>query len=209
MFPWPLEMSMHIDWTLTADAIATLIVGLVAFVAVIIQIRSSSNSVRAQIEGEKTVRLEEENRRRQAVARALLFEVVNFYRNYQTRVRPELDPGQSSGVKVPALGSPGSGAFAVYRANAGRLGDFDAAVVESVVSFYVEAEWFVSTLESYRWSLYRELELYKTLQPCSTPLIHLSRLRERMPHLEQGALTASRALCQIAGVTYDSLGFST
>jgi hypothetical protein len=196
---------MRIDWTLTADAVATLIAGVVAFVAVIVQIRSSSNSVSAQIEAEKKAQWEEESRRRQAVARALLFEVVNFYRYYQKQIRSQLDAGKSLGVQVPTLSAPAVGSFAVYHGNAGKLGDFDSATVESVVSFYVAAQWFVSTIESYQTNLYRELELYTSLQPASAPVTLLARLRDDMPHLEQAALTACRNLCKVAAIEYDSL----
>jgi hypothetical protein len=193
---------LTIDWKLTADAVATLIAGLAAFVAVILQIRSSSKSVTEQMEAEKNSRMEAESREKQAVARALLFEIVNFYRIYQEQVRKPLAPG---GSVFPTLGSPGVGVFAVYRANAGKLGHFDDRIVESVVTFYVEAEWFVSALEDFNESVYQELRLYKTINMGSAPLVYLSRLKERMPILEQGAHAACRNLCPISGVSYDSL----
>jgi hypothetical protein len=196
---------MQFEAKLTLDGLMTLIAGVIAFSAVIIQIRSSSKSVTTQIETERHVRLEEDRRGKQAVARALLFETLNFYRTYKEEVKKPLDTTGSHAVQFPTLGSPGPGAFAVYRANAGKLGHFDDEVVQSVVTFYVEAEWFVSTLQSFNWSVYRELELYKTITMGSTPVIHLSRLRKRMPSLDQAALAACRNLCAVAGVSYDSL----
>lgn len=183
----------------------TLFAGVIAFVAVIIQIRSSSRSVTAELEADRSTRLEEERKERQAVARALLFEILNFYRIYQEQVRRPFEPAGSNAVHFPTLGSPGPGAFAVYRANAGKLGRFDDKIVQSVVTFYVEAEWFVSTLDNYNRTVYRELELHHTITMGSAPAIHLSRLRERMPKLDEEALAACRNLCLIAGVAYDSL----
>ncbi len=197
-----------LEWKLTLDGLMTLLAGIIAFAAVIIQIRSSSRSVTAQMQADRDTRLDEERRGRQAVARALLFEILNFYRIYQEQVRKPLDSGSPNAVQFPTLGSPGPGAFDVYRANAGKLGQFDDQIVQSVVTFYVEAEWFVSTLDSYNRSVYRELELYQTIKMGSAPVIHLARLRERVSKLEQAALSACRNLCSIACISYDSLQFS-
>ena len=71
------------DWRkrFTPDGDLTLVAAAIAFIAVIIQIRSSSKQVQDQIKAQRDAEREEQERQKRAVATAILFEIDLIYRS--------------------------------------------------------------------------------------------------------------------------------
>jgi hypothetical protein len=189
---------------LTLDGLMTLVAGIIAFAAILLQIRSSRKEVQRQLNAEKESRALEEKRQKEAVARALLFEIVNFYAFYRVYVRPFLDRVDVENCMPPTLSAPGSDFFAVYHSNAGRLGAFQQMLVEKVVQFYGLAELLLTNIRAYTWSLARE-ELQKSVQPGSAPRKLLHQVQQVMYPADRAAIEALQQLCEVAGVSFDSL----
>ena len=193
------------DSKLTLDGLMTLLAGIIAFVAIVFQIRSSRREVERQLHAEKDARALEEKRQKEAVARALLCEISSFYAYYRTRVRPVLDRVDVDNCMPPTLSAPGAGFFAVYQGNAGTLGAFEHALVEKVVRFYGLAELLLTSIREYMWNLDRELERVKSMQPGSAPRKLLKQIQEVMYPADTAAIEALQKLCEIAGISFDSL----
>jgi hypothetical protein len=193
------------DPRLTLDGLMTLLAGGIAFIAVLLQIRSSRQAVERQIYEEKGTRAREEEGRRQAVAKALLFEIANFYGYYRVYVRPHLDQKDPEACVPPSLIAPGSDFFAVYRGNAGHLGAFEQVLVEKVVKFYGLAELLLTNIREYTWSLAREFELRGSAQPGSAPRRLLKQIQNVMYATDSAGIEAMQKLCEATGTTIESL----
>lgn len=89
--------------------------------------------------------------------------------------------------------------------NAQFLGDFDKRSLESIVKFYVAAEWYLSALKDYRWSLENELQRNKTVPSNSAPVKLLGQLRKLEKDVYERAPEAQNALCEIAEIYPKSL----
>ena len=185
------------SWALTCDGIITLIVGLLAFLGVIYQIRASAKNVQTQIGADLERRREEGRKRMQATARAMLFEVVNFGHYYKKHVLPRLERAVG---RFPTISTAGPDSFAAYHANAQSLGDFDGDTVEAVVKFYAAAEWFLSTLKDYRWSLADELRRNPAPPHDAAPMKLLEQLRDLRADVESRLRVATEQLCGVAGI---------
>src|SRR5260370_41926570 len=153
-----LSEAFTFDPKLTLDGIMTLAAGVIAFVAVILQIRSSRKQIELQLDAERKARTLESERQKQAVARSLLFEIVNFYRYYRGHVRPLLDRVDVEACLPPLLSAPRSDFFAVYHGSASHLGTFDHILVEKVVQSCGLSAWLLSSIRAYTSSLDRWLE---------------------------------------------------
>jgi hypothetical protein len=190
---------------LPLDGIMTLLAGVIAFIAVLLQIRSSREAVERQLREERVARVQEEERQRQAVAKALLFEIANFYGYYRVRVRPSLDRKDPETCLLPPLSAPGSGFFAVYQGNSGRLGAFEHVLVEKVVKFYGVAELLLTSIREYTWSLARELERQGSVPAGSAPRILLKQIQDVMYTADSAGMEAMQKLCGVVGTTVESL----
>ena len=130
---------MQFEAKLTFDGLMTLIAGLIAFAAVIFQIRSSSKQVQDQIKAQRDAEEAGRERQRQSVAAALLSEMDCFYAS-QLQTRYELfehwkkmeDDPQLVEVFHSIAGKP----FAVYESLADKLGGFEAATARGIVLAY-------------------------------------------------------------------------
>jgi hypothetical protein len=190
---------------LTLDGLMTLSAGVIAFVAVMIQIQSSRRDTERLLAEEKKARAAEEKRQLEAVARALSFEIANFYNYYRTRVRPLLDRVNTETCVPPSLSALGSNAFSVYQGNTGRLGAFQNGVVESVVQFYGLAELLLTSICDYTSSLARELERQGSVPARSAPRQFLGQIQEVMYPTDAAAIQALEKLCQVAGMSLEAL----
>jgi hypothetical protein len=136
------------DARLSLDGVMTLAAGVIAFLAVLLQIRSLKNQVNRQLKAERKARIEDADARRRAVAKAILFEIDHFYRFYIQDVLKLLDNRLRAGLP-PAIHTPGPRPFPVYWGNCSRLGDLDDRIVEAVVHSYGMAQGYVSALTEY------------------------------------------------------------
>lgn len=175
---------------LTLDGLMTLVAGVVAFIAILLQISSSRRQVERQLLAQKEARALEEKRLRESVARALLCEIANFYGYYRTQVRPALDRVDVENCMPPTLSAPGVGFFAVYCGNADTLGTFDHLLVEKVVQFYGLAELLLTSIRDYTWNLDREFERVRSVQPSSAPRRLLKQIQNIMYQVDSAAVEA-------------------
>lgn len=193
-----------IDPKLTLDGIMTLTAGAIAFIAVWLQIRSSRKQVEHQLDAERQARILESERQTRAVARALLFEIVNFYRYYRGHVRPLLDPLDIETCLPPTLSAPSSDFFGVYQGSANQLGSFEPLLIEKVVRSYGLSAWLLSSIREYTLSLSRELERQHSVSQSSTPRKLLKQIKALMYETDGAAVAAMQELCKIASVPFDS-----
>ena len=133
------------DPRLSWDGLLTFLGGLLAFFAILYQVRHADSGLRQQLESEKKARDEEELNQKRAVATAILFEIDHFYRFYIQDVLKLLEtrsqPSQPVVIKVP-----NTEVFPVYSGNCSRLGELSQQLVEATVHFYGMANGYVSEL---------------------------------------------------------------
>jgi hypothetical protein len=193
---------MQFEAKLTLDGLMTLIAGLIAFTAVIIQIRSSSKQLRDQMRAQRDAEREEQERQKKAVATAILFEIDHFYRYHLRGFGGYLEEIARKGELLEVVRIPPS-FFAVYRGNTPRLGELPDEVVEVVVHFYSKAEQFFALMEDYR------AERERHAEPASHPDNWKERtlfghLRDSLPGLTRAAYIACERLCGFTGVEFKS-----
>jgi hypothetical protein len=121
---------MQFEAKLTLDGIMTLVAGVIAFIAVIIQIRSSSKQVQDQMKAQRDAEREEQERQMQSVATAVLFEIDHVYRLISDQVHAD-------DFNIRYLIPPNR--FIVFEANAGHLGSLGSDLARAIVRFYGEA----------------------------------------------------------------------
>jgi len=168
----------------------TLIAGLIAFAAVEWQIRV-----------EKQARKEEGARQKRAVAKAILFEIDDFYRSQVQGVGGYLDGFARKRELCEVVRVPPS-LFTVYQANTARLGDLPDEAVEAIVHFYTKAAKFLALREDYRAERedHSELALDHPDNRKATTLF--GHMRDSLPVIAQAAYIACEKLCSIAGVGF-------
>ena len=142
------------DWSkgFTPDGVMTLVAGVIAFVAVIIQIRFSSKQMQDQMREQRDAEEEDRERQMRSVAAALLSEIDCFYashleprsRLFESWRMTENDP-QSVEVFRFVAGKP----FAVYESLAERLGGFDATIAWGTVYTYGTMAAFAELIRLY------------------------------------------------------------
>lgn len=120
-------VSSAVEWKLTLDGLMTLIAGVIAFTAVIIQIRSSSKQLQEQMKAQRGGQREEQERQKQSVATAILFEIDSIYAQF-------VDFAEDRSLLPESLGT----GFPVFTGNAMQLGLLDHDTVAAVVRFYGE-----------------------------------------------------------------------
>jgi hypothetical protein len=145
----------------------------------------------------------DERKQRRAVAKALMFEIVAFYRYYYRDLRPILKDIDPESCLPPTISGPSAEFFAVYRANANTLGSFDDAVVEHVVRFYGLAEWLLSIIPEYGMALAHELQEVHSVAPNSAPRRLLKQIQKTMFEADTAAVEAGRKLAAVSSVKSD------
>jgi hypothetical protein len=142
---------MQFEAKLTLDGLMTLVAGLIAFTAVIIQIRSSSKQVEDQIKAQRDAEREERERQKRVVASGILFEIDGLYRWLLRDVRNflrDVDP-EKEDLRLLEAKPSGTNPFVVFAANAGRIGELHEPIAENVVRFYMGAQASLYGIERY------------------------------------------------------------
>jgi hypothetical protein len=181
-------------------ALATLTAGVLAFLIVRKQIKSSSGDLQKQLDADKRARQEEQERQKKAVATAILFEIDDFYRYHLRGAHGRLEESASKGELLEVVRIPPS-MFAVYRGNTPRLGELPDEVAEVVVHFYSKAEQFFALREDYR------AERERHAEPADHPDNRKERtlfghLRDSLLGLTRAAYIACERLCSFTGVDF-------
>jgi hypothetical protein len=195
------------DWSkgFTPDGVMTLAAGVIAFVAVIIQIRSSSKQVQDQIKAHRDAEQEERERQKRAVASAILFEIDSSYRYLLRDVREFLRTVDPEKEELRTLGiKPLVARFPVLDANAVRIGDLGEHAAADVVWFYSGIRAYLASLDAF--ALSHEQWLGK---PDDALLEHktrayLSHAKNTIPSLIYLAHEVSRELCRISSRPFKS-----
>jgi hypothetical protein len=184
---------MQFEAKLTLDGIMTLAAGVIAFIAVIIQIRSSSKQVRDQMKAQRDAEREEQERRKKAVATAILFEVDDFYRSQLWRVHAFFEQTGRRRELLEVVRVPPS-QFCVYQGNTASLGGLPDEVVEAVVHFYSKAARFLALREDYRRERGEHSEVALDHPDNRKAAILFGHLRDSLPGLTRAAYLACERL---------------
>lgn len=133
--PW-----FSFDPKLSWDGLLTFLGGLLAFFAILYQVRHADTGLRTQFQAEKDARSDELAERKRAIATVILFEIDRFYRFYVAEVLKVWIAGRPTENSIPTIESPGRSPFPVYATNCGHIGELDQQLAQTVVDFYASAQ---------------------------------------------------------------------
>jgi hypothetical protein len=195
---------MQFEVKLTLDGLMTLIAGLIAFIAVMIQIRSSSGQLRDQLEAQRDAERQEQERQRRVVANAVLFEIDGLYRyllrdvrNFLRDVNPETENLKGLEAK-PGRTNP----FVVFEGNVYRIGELEQTAAADVVRFYMGARAYFSALERYDTSRDRYLSNPSDHEVEDLTRQYLGMVKRAIPPLIVIAHRTCKELCGILDITF-------
>jgi hypothetical protein len=195
---------MQFEAKLTLDGLMTLIAGLTAFVAVIIQIRSSSKQLHDQMKSQRDAEREERERQKRAIATVILYEIDNFYMIELELVEKKLAGWDGANDHLPTAISFRANTAEIYKAVSPILGSLNAKSVSAIVKFY-------SMVGSYegQWRDYQYC-LDKLWLPGTPPVIseafakhakeQLEGIRKMIPGLKKLAANVSNSVAQDCGL---------
>jgi hypothetical protein len=205
-------MAMHLNLTFTGDGLATLVAGIIAFVAVMVQIRHSSNATEKQLRAEREARMQQESGQTRALATAILFEIDTLYRYLIRDVHDFFKREVPDHADTVAAKSVDPLFFAVYQGNAGKLGRLGQAAAEAVVHFYGGIGAYAATLREYKiafeHAVYEDLQTQKRGSPfmpdCGDALrLYLDQLRTPLLPLKNCTYIACYRLCQVGALPFE------
>jgi hypothetical protein len=185
---------------LTLDGLATLLGGLLAFLAVLLQVRSARRGLRAQLETEKQARRGEARERRRSVAVALLFEINSYWAGDVRNLLKLLEALIPSSVP-PTLKPRSANPFPVYVGNAGALGGLPPILVETVVGYYGLLRSYEATLVQYSQGF--DLLMADNIasgRALTTSMI--ARIKGEAPAITQVTHTACGLLCRFVDIEF-------
>lgn len=193
------------DWSkgFTPDGVMTLIAGVIAFVAVIIQIRSSSKQLREQVASYDRASLEERERRNRAVAKGILFEIDSFYRYYLRDLRDYLEKFDTVSGKLPFIKPNVPGLFGVFNGNTGEIGGLDEEALEAIVRFYSLAGSHWASLQRCATAIERvyRAENVEVEDDVARTILRLSKVA--LPELIRFTFLVSNKLCRFTGIKFE------
>jgi hypothetical protein len=179
---------------LSLETAVVLFVGLIAFLAVMVQ-----------IEEERIKRFEEQERDEATLAKAIAYELDSFYmrhldRSLQSKLFESWDRMKSDlkAVEVfkPVVGNP----FVVYESSADKLGVFEARITMGVICSYSACSAFVEVMK-----------LYERARDSNNRLLAeklQGAFRESAEQALQLAFITCKVLCSPAGIDFSSLSIS-
>jgi hypothetical protein len=144
---------MQFEAKLTLDGLMTLIAGLIAFAAVIFQIRSSSKQVQDQIKAQRDAEREEKERQKRAIATAIICEIDSFFAIELDLVEKSLASwdGTSNNLALPA--GLRTNVSEIYRGVSPLLGSLSAKSVNAIVKFYSMVGTYEGLWRNYQYCL--------------------------------------------------------
>jgi hypothetical protein len=153
--------------SLSLDGLAmigtTLVAAATGFLAILYQVRSSSRQLREQMADQHLAATLESERQKRAIAKALLFEVDDFYASHLSKVYDHYRNFDGKIEKLPGVVEVDIRMFAVYNGNTPLLGKLPDETVKSVVTFYDTARAHLLKVRDYK-TLLREYQ-YGTRSP--------------------------------------------
>jgi len=179
--------------SLSVDGLAmigtTLVAAAIGFLAILLQVRSSSRQLRDQIKAQGDAEREELERQMKSLARAFLFEIDDYY-HYSLNQEPNWEKKVFKFERWP---------FLMYQANAGRIGNFDDRTIKAIIKFYGDAEAYQASFAEF--VVTNDAALLGK-DPVDVEAAHAlrGRLKERFPALKRSAEGVCASLSDVAGV---------
>ncbi|MFQ5662810.1 MAG: hypothetical protein ACE5HL_03150 [Terriglobia bacterium] len=192
-----------IEPTLTLDGVATLTAGVIAFVAIMLQIRSSRRAVEKQLNADRQARVEEQERQKLAVAKAVLFEIDAFYRYHLRDPRVFLANTDVLKADLPGVKSVAPHPFPVYYGNTGFVGRLDDEGVQAIVEFLAAAQSHLATARDYKSSMERFLRGDNPATAEVEARTYLSQMKNALPEMIKLAYIVCFKLCKLTGVPFE------
>ena len=181
---------------LSVETTVVLFAGLLAFLAVMIQVEAEWNARADEREGQK-----------RAVAAAILFEIDHFYFYHVGEAWRYVEEALR-GRELPEVARIPCPLFSVYQGNAGRLGDLPNEVVRAVVDFYSKAAQFLAIREDYRGEHERHLDLPFEHPDNRKAIILCGNARDFLLGLARAAYSACEKLCGVAELDFKPPGIA-
>jgi hypothetical protein len=188
------------EWSkgFTPDGVMTLVAGVIAFIAVIIQIRSSSKQVQDQIKAQRDAEREEHERQKRAVATAILFEIDLIYRSM---IRGTGEAMQNA-VGGEFVVKPHSLHFTVYEGNAGNIGQLPASLGQDIVGLYGSITRILITLQVYSDAVRNAHEPPGNIDWKAMASQYYEQTVKAIPQVRLLSYLVSRRLCEYTGVEF-------
>jgi len=189
--PW-----FSFDPRLSWDGLLTFLGGLLAFFAILYQVRHADSGLQNQLDTERKARTREIGEQRRTVAVALLAEIrffENYYLNAAEGALVGVDPGNCVPQSINLISPPAS-SFPIFHANAYKVGEYSPDVVDSLQSFYGPAERFVRLLSDW---VEARTQLYvatSNVQATNVARLVLTAIRDVLPQLRSGLEKSKAAL---------------
>jgi hypothetical protein len=175
---------------LSNEAITVLFAGLMAFLAVMIQIEEDRIKVS-----------EERNAQRRAVVTAILFEIDDFY-HYGLKQETNWETFEASQIPYRVVKFR-RWPFVMYEANAGRIGNLDYRTIKSIIKFYGDAEAYQASVEEFVVSSNAARSGSDTARLEANAL--LENLKKIFPAVQISVKSVCATLSNVAGVPREDL----
>ena len=198
----------HLGRSLSVDGLAmvgtTLVAAAIGFLAIVYQVRSSSRQLREQMADQHQASAEELERQERAIARAIRYEIDNFYVMELDLVENNLANWHAGNDNLPTAAGLRTNISEIYKAVSPILGSLNARSVSAIVKFY-------SMVGSYE-GLWRDYQYCLDMIWCpgKPPVVvdafrkrageGLEAVRSLIPELKKLAENVSKSLTQDYGL---------
>jgi len=193
---------MHVDWRFTGDGILAFVGGASAIIAVLLSNRRSLINLERQLGVEEKTRSENSDRQKRALAKAVLFEINNFYCYYVRDVQAFLKEKDVENCKLLGIKSISPDPFPIYRGNAITVGVLEDDLVGNIVGFYSTAEAYLSTLRDYKAESERYYQNSGNLVAEEKARTFLTQMKSTGPEITKLIHVLCEELCKVASVEF-------
>lgn len=183
--------AVHWKNELPLEGLIALYAGVIAFVAIMIQ-----------LEEERNAHVAEQERQRRALATAILFEINSFYCDYVGGLQAVLRDMDVEGCKLLGMRMIPADTFPIYRGNAINIGLLEAALVGSLVGFYSDADAYLCALRDYR--VESDRYYHQGADPVAEEKARtfLRKIKSAGPEVTKTVQLLCQQLCMIASVQF-------
>jgi len=194
------------DWSkrFSPDGALTLVAAVIAFIAIIMQIRSSSKQVQDQVKAQRDAEREERERQRRAIATALLYEIESFYTVELELTEKELAGWDPASNDLPTGFALRTNTSEIYKGVSALLGSLNAKSVSAIVRFYSAVGRYEGLWHDYQymsgmaWSpASREVDRQNAANQAKA---QLKMIRDLIPHLKSLAGNISQRVAHDCGL---------
>lgn len=186
--------TLHWKPDLSADGVATLAGGALAFLAVMIQLETERNAGSREVE-----------RMKRGVAKCTLFEIDEFYRTHcaQHEKWDTVDPKKAELRCLPIFRSPSAWGHPLYTANAQLLGGLRDDLTQLIVRFYEAADSLSCSIRDYNVNLDRALRDAADADVSNRlARMHLAQIREALRRILAVTYVVCLRLCAFVQIDF-------